>query len=319
MKINDILIKEDNSGLDAIVDKIKSSYYFKNTMYPEMARLVNNVLDEDPRDMNDSTLMFLLQSSDLLYHGSPRISDGVSEIKFKERAKPKDSSILAHNYVNALAEEKFGRKVRNGMFGTVEYTRVETYGNGFLIIPLGKYSVYYVPGIMDFTGDLNASYHNAFGASFIADVSELMISMYTKKSGEILDVFKTSDTESIMDSIEDGIYDIREHSMENIHTFDELYNTIDNICRQIVKELNIDDDERKGIYKHLKVIYQQAIENKKNGLKEYVDNMRETTNLNSISDDELMIWFDKAIVIPSSSDDGKHIIKLLFEYVYDKK
>ena len=77
----------------------------------------------------------------------------------RKNRKPKDTSIMKHNYYDLKFEEKFGLKLRSETVFCVSDTRfAKVYGKPYYIFPIGKYEIYWSPYISDMTMDMTFFY-----------------------------------------------------------------------------------------------------------------------------------------------------------------
>lgn len=94
-----------------------------------------------------------------LYHASRDDINGV--MKIKKRSRPRDTSIIFHNEVNALSKQKHGIEVRNILF--VAKTPVNAYsyapsGTVYYVSPItDNYQLWYSTNTEDMTNDIRVT------------------------------------------------------------------------------------------------------------------------------------------------------------------
>lgn len=125
MKINDIISEVEID--DTIVKQIISTDYFKDS----------------------------LKSSIWLYHNTKKFKEPYHKVSItidRDR-KPVDTREDIHNLTNKYALERFGVKVRNGLFAFNKNTKFQYYGtNQYVLLPLNNnYRIFYNPKVWDFT------------------------------------------------------------------------------------------------------------------------------------------------------------------------
>lgn len=68
---------------------------------------------------------------------------------------PRDTPKHVHNYVDELFYDEFGIRARsNTLFCSMDAHAVKTYGDPYLIFPIGQYKLIWSPEISDFYGDI---------------------------------------------------------------------------------------------------------------------------------------------------------------------
>lgn len=130
MRIRDIIHEGSSNDIEGYKDMVKKTPYYKNVLKPELERYVRDKINEPIENIPESKLIHgFKQYCRVLYHGTPT-GDTFTRVTFKERKVPKDTSLVAHEYINKLAKEKFGVPVRNGMFATIDYDLTSVYDFG---------------------------------------------------------------------------------------------------------------------------------------------------------------------------------------------
>ena len=77
----------------------------------------------------------------LLYSGRGHIDDIYIHKRVRQNRKPTDTSIEVHNLFDDYFEDKFGVRFRsNSMFTTPSIEDADSYGEPYIIFPVGKYN-----------------------------------------------------------------------------------------------------------------------------------------------------------------------------------
>lgn len=70
---------------------------------------------------------------------------------FKFREKPLDTDISIHHRINDVSVEKFNIPIRNLLFAVPSRTVASSYGNVYIIVPNGEFTLYSNPKVSDMT------------------------------------------------------------------------------------------------------------------------------------------------------------------------
>lgn len=156
MKIVDLY----ESDLSNVINTIKNSKWYKNANYD-------------------------------LFRGYSSDSEFIHLTIDKSRdRKPKDSNIKVHEYANALALEKFGYKVRNGLFVTTDKRQAGMYGKAWVVFPVSDYKMFMNPDIYDFyddMGDETGEYIiKKYVESYVSDMVDITNTNVQIGDGEII-------------------------------------------------------------------------------------------------------------------------------------
>lgn len=70
--------------------------------------------------------------------------------KTRKNRRPKDTPAEIHDFIDDYFENKYGSRFRSeAIFATGSYATAKTYGNVFIILPVGKYEVLWSPMVKD--------------------------------------------------------------------------------------------------------------------------------------------------------------------------
>lgn len=318
MKINDLYESDNEETVDYWVSKIKKSPFYHNVLNPQLKKLKEfdpEILNHDFTDEHFHN--YVIENLQTLYHGTRRVDETVTEITLREREAPLDTSLLVHNTVNKMAKEKFGINIRNGMFASQDALVTKSYGATTMLIPLGDYRIFYTPGVTDFTDKYRVAAHNDFGADMIFNI----IDQVSHEANEQKLLRKLSLSYG---SVDDNEFVMR--LFENVpeykyyDSFDDIFKTIVGVASENIRgtaklyDIDINDEQVKKISRWVEETVKVEIDQLIDNLKQYVDSIVETKNLDDIyKDEEIIVWFDKALIVLTSSSDGIGIIKQLLK------
>lgn len=316
MKINDLYESDNEETVTSAASRIQKSPYYSKVLKPQLEKLKKydpNILTHDYDDEYFHRYMF--ENLIAIYHGTKRVDQAITEITQKERDLPLDTSDLVHDTVNKMANKKLGMNVRNGMFGTLNAQAASAYGKVTMLIPLGDYKIFYCPDIKDFTDQLQVAGHNDFGAGMIYNLVDIVArEAYEQRLLYKLGLVSESiDVDFFMTMFES----IPEHI--TYKSFDDIFNVMLEAVTKNIKDaarvynLNIDNAAEKKIVDWAKDAIQDTINEKVNRLQQYVNNMVVTQTIDDISDEELILWFDKAYLLLTSRRETIDVIKKLLE------
>lgn len=165
MKINDIISEVEID--DTIVKQIISSDYFKVS----------------------------LKSDIWLYHNTMKFKEPYHKVSISidRDRKPVDTSEYIHNLTNKYALERFGVKVRNGLFAFNNNKKFEYYGtNQYTLLPLNNnYRIFYNPKVWDFTlayteEEENNTDMTLYLEQYIKDMLEVRFPTLTRRIHEFI-------------------------------------------------------------------------------------------------------------------------------------
>ena len=99
---------------------------------------------------------------DFIYSGR-RTTDTYIKKKVRKDRKPLDTPISIHNTLNDFFKKKFGHKLRSeSLFVTKDPKLTQDFGYRYIILPVGKYSLYVNKDITDLTWYLSKYLINAY-------------------------------------------------------------------------------------------------------------------------------------------------------------
>ena len=76
------------------------------------------------------------------------------KIKHQSTRKPKDTQHI-HDLLNDKSEEKFGWRIRNGIFTITDKYQANHYGTPYIFIPIGDYKYVHNDHVIDLTAKLD--------------------------------------------------------------------------------------------------------------------------------------------------------------------
>lgn len=322
MKIKNLLGEESSSpDIEKYKNIIKNTEYYRHVLKPEIDRYIN---DNKPSLDSEGAFKWISKFKDysrILYHGTTKRTS-VDIISFKERENPKDTVTVVHKYVNKLASEVYNVNVRNGMFASIERDMVGAYGSENLLIPLGNYSVYFVPNVSDFTDEHRVSYHDEFDASMFDRILDSVFEDIENQESEISTRIRNGDYESDSMNVEDFLIEISlvKNDLQNIRdiymkddslTFDGIYDEVEHITNEALGNLKKYSMFRDVFKDTILQSTKSEINSIKSELDTYMTHMTKTTSLDNIRYEELMVWFDRAILLNTNDSKGLQVLSEL--------
>lgn len=98
-----------------------------------------------------------LKRGQFLWHGSPTEANKSNcKFDFKLRSSPRDTSVSAHDALNAYFVEKFGHPFRNWMFVSNSRNTARIYGTQYILFPIGHVDWFFIDGIKDMTNAVDS-------------------------------------------------------------------------------------------------------------------------------------------------------------------
>jgi hypothetical protein len=93
----------------------------------------------------------------ILWRGTKKVSTRtILQVSPRQDRSPKDMEVEIHDELDERFKQKFGWMARSeGVFVTSQKASAETYGDGYIFFPVGKYEYLYNPGISDLFSDID--------------------------------------------------------------------------------------------------------------------------------------------------------------------
>jgi hypothetical protein len=94
----------------------------------------------------------------ILWRGTKKVSTRtILQVSPRQDRSPKDMEVEIHDELDERFKQKFGWMARSeGVFVTSQKASAETYGDGYIFFPVGKYEYLYNPTIGDLFSDLDS-------------------------------------------------------------------------------------------------------------------------------------------------------------------
>lgn len=293
MKIRDIL--NESTDIEKLANNIVNSKYYNNVMEPILYK--HRKLLRSAIEGNDLDMKALVRKIPFLYHGGEN-RDDVSIVKFTERKQPKDTFPFIHDMVNELLNERFGKPIRNGMFGYKSKRMASGYGIPYLVIPLGEYSYYYKWDIDDFTSTYMTAQGEASGSGYVQHLFDSVIDDFPYYI--IVELTDVHD------------YDIDYDALKN---FDEIYEEVIHVFDKVVANSKLSASDADNVKQSIPKILKHTIAASRKELADYASTVRETKTIEAVDKEEIIMWFDTAYFI----DPNSHIFHDVMKYILTNK
>ena len=241
------------------------------------------------------------------YRGVRKAYHDITEMEFKFRTKPLDSSPIIHNKINELSEKIFGVPVRNLIFTYTEFEAARAYGDVVEIVPKGNnFKIFYNPYINDLTANAGLKPENLYEHMWDDLVDAFGNMNYVEDMiGEYWEIGK---------SIGMAIEEISFHTTDIIREFESYLNTkLPGLLNLVAKEHNTADDRLDELHHFIetsniidniidifKELMDEFIEQIATEYLDNVDEVDEEDEMDLSNNPEVMIYApDGFYVIPS--------------------
>lgn len=102
---------------------------------------------------------------------------------------------------------------------------------------------------------------------------------------------------------------------ENFSSFEDVYNNISKVLDEALSKCELPDGDKKTLHNKIKNILRESLDEIQKDLVAYAHTVRESKKLDAVSNEEVIIWFDDAYLIPPDSQGMHDIIKYIMFHI----